>query len=288
MGPLDRPFAVIGATGQQGSAVVDALLERSAAVRALVRDPASPASKALANRGVELALADQADSAALRLALRDVAGLFLMTTFDDASGGTEAEVLRGGVVAEAASVAGVPHVVYSSVGGADRESGVPHFESKRRVELRLRELVPTSIVRPTFFMENLLRGLGDAEVVLRLPIPSDVPLQMIAVRDIGIISAAALLDPALVPADGLEIAGDTRTASEMATAIASVLRRPARFESLPLGAVAADTDRTAMFRWFSETPAYRADFETTRRLDPEVLDLRGWLRSLDTSERRGS
>jgi uncharacterized protein YbjT (DUF2867 family) len=55
---------------------------------------------------------------------------------------------------------GVPHVVFSSVGGAERESGVPHFDSKRRVEERLEQ----------------------------------IPLQLVAVRDIGLISASFLLD----------------------------------------------------------------------------------------------
>lgn len=53
---------VIGATGAQGIAVIDKLLEPAAdgspspyAVRALTRDPASRRAKLLADKGVELA-----------------------------------------------------------------------------------------------------------------------------------------------------------------------------------------------------------------------------------------
>jgi hypothetical protein len=46
-----------------------------------------------------------------------------------------------------------------------------------------------------------------------------------------------------------------------------------------IGALGSDTDRQAMFRWFVETPAYQADFDATRRIDPSVLDLTTWLRS---------
>ncbi len=54
-------------------------------------------------------------------------------------------------------------------------------------------------MRPTFFMENFTRALdsdeSDSEFVLRLPMPGTVPLQLIAVRDIGVVSAALPVDP---------------------------------------------------------------------------------------------
>jgi len=52
-------------------------------------------------------------------------------------------------VADAAVAANVPHVVYSSVGGADRRSGVPHFENKWEIEEYLRRTgPPTTVIRP--------------------------------------------------------------------------------------------------------------------------------------------
>jgi uncharacterized protein YbjT (DUF2867 family) len=274
------PFAVIGATGQQGGAVVDALLDAGEPVRALVRDPGSAKSVALSERGVTLSRADQEDPASLTEALRGVRGLFLMTSYDERDGGTEGETRRGRAVAESAARADVPLVVYSSVGGAERETGIPHFESKRRVEEVLTGLVPAVFVRPTFFMENLSRALGaeDApEFVLRLPIPGDVPMQMVAVADIGQVSAAALRDPASVPGGSVEIAGDEVAFADAAALIGRQLGKRGRFEALPLSVMDGDSDRQAMFQWFVDTPGYRADFAATRRLDPEVLDLPGWL-----------
>jgi uncharacterized protein YbjT (DUF2867 family) len=276
------PFAVLGATGQQGGAVVDALLDRGAPVRAIVRDPASDGGKALDSRGVDVVAGDQEDAEGMAAALTGVSGLFLMTTYDGTSGGTEGEIRRGRTVARAAARAGVPRVVYSSVGGADRDSGVPHFESKRVVEKALAEVVPVSFVRPAFFLENLARALGpsdDPEFVFRLPMRADVPLQMVAVRDIGIVSAAVLLDPGLLPGGSIEIAGDELTCAAIAERIGQYLGRPGRFEELPPAALGDDSDRQAMFRWFVETAAYQADFDATKRIDPGVLDLTGWLRS---------
>lgn len=272
------PYAVIGATGQQGGAVVDALLADSKPVRALVRDPASDKSRALADRGVTLVRADQDDADSLVAALDGVAALFLMTTFAGPAG-IEGEVTHGRAIADAAVEAGVPRVVYSSVGGAERKSGVPHFESKRRVEQHLAEVIPSSFVRPTFFMENFARalGAGDGEFVLRLPMSGSVPLQLIAVRDIGVVAAALLVDPSLIEGDAIEIAGEVLTGDQIADRIGSHLGRPSRFEALPIETLGGDADRTAMFRWFTETPAYDADFAATRSVDPSVLDLAGWL-----------
>ena len=270
------PIAVLGATGQQGSAVVDALLEAGKPVRAVVRDPGAPRARALASRGVEVVAGDQDHPDSLRDPLTGVASLFLMTTFDDDSG-TEGEVRRGVATADVAAAVGVPRVVYSSVGGAERESGVPHFESKRRVERHLTSLLPSVVVRPTFFMDNFAEQLtdGSGELVLRQPMPGDVPLQMIAVRDIGIVAAAALVDHDALGADALEIAGDELTGEEVAQRIGEHLGRPARFEQVPVDVL--PDDLSAMFRWFVETPAYQADLARTRAVDPTVLDLVGWL-----------
>ena len=273
-------FAVIGATGQQGGAVVDSLLAMGRPVRAIVRDVHSETAEELAFRGVSVVYGDQDKPDSLAEVLRDIRALFLMTTFSDDAGGTEGEARRGRAVAEAAARAEVAHVVYSSVGGAERHSGVPHFESKRRVEEALTELVPSSFIRPTFFMENLSRALGasDSEdFVLRLPIPGNVPIEMVAVADIGKVAVAVLLDPGVLPSGSVEIAGDTRTADEIAAIIGGRLKKAARFEELPLNVLDGDADRQAMFRWFVDTPAYQADFEATRQLDPEVLNLEAWV-----------
>jgi uncharacterized protein YbjT (DUF2867 family) len=275
----NRPIAVIGATGQQGGSAIDALLDAGAGVRALVRDPGSAAASALRTRGVELVVADQEDGETLAQGLAGVSALFFMTTFA-APDGTDGEVRRGRTVAEAAARAGVPHVVYSSVGGAERHTGIPHFESKRRVEERLSELVPATFLRPTFFMENLAPQLepdANDDVVVRLPMAADVPLQMVAVRDIGAAAARLLIDPAVVDGGAVEIAGDELTLAEVAERVGRVLGRRARFEEVPLEALGGDADLQAMFRWFGTVPAYQADLAATRRLVPGASDLETWL-----------
>src|SRR5438445_4976082 len=197
-----RTIAVAGATGAQGGAVVDALLEHGASVRALVRSTGSERARNLANRGVELVQIDMKDPASLSHALRGVDAFFFMTTpySDPQNPDLDGEIQQGVDFVDAATAAQVPHVVFSSVGGAERNSGVPHFESKRRVEEYLlgRGLAAT-IVRPVFFMDNFVSmapTVEGNELVVRLALPDGIKLQSIAARDIGVVAAAALLDPA--------------------------------------------------------------------------------------------
>jgi uncharacterized protein YbjT (DUF2867 family) len=271
------PIAVVGATGQQGGAVVDALLERGAPVRALVRDPARAAG--LAERGAELATVDLEDAASVREAFTGVSAVFAMTTMSGPDG-TDGEVRQGQKLADAARDAQVPHLVYSSVGGAERHTGIPHFESKWRVEEYLSKVgVPTVVVRPAFFMENFASGFapqadGDT-LVLRAPLAPDVPLQMIAVTDIGVAAAAALLDPAAVPGGAVEIAGDERTGAQIAEIFGRARGLRARFEQLPLEEL--DPDAAAMFAWLQRSPAYQADFDLTQALVGDVTDLPSWV-----------
>src|SRR5436190_9411907 len=230
-----RTIAVAGATGAQGGAVVDALLEKGASVRALVRSTGSERARNLADRGVELAQIDVKDPASLNNALRGVDAFFFMTTpYGSQAPDIDGEIQQGVDFADAAAAAQVPHVVFSSVGGAERNSGVPHFESKRRVEEHLlgRGLSVT-IVRPVFFMDNFLSmapTVEGNELVLRLPVPDGIKLQTVAVRDIGVVAAAALLDPAAVSAT-IEIAGDELTGSEIAAIFGVQVGLSARYEA---------------------------------------------------------
>jgi uncharacterized protein YbjT (DUF2867 family) len=271
------PVAVVGATGQQGSATVDALLDRGIPVRALTRNTDGASARALAERGVEVVSADLAAPETVRRAFDGAAAVFAMTTFGGPDG-TDGEVAQGKVISDAAQAAGLPFLLFSSVGGAERHSGIPHFESKGRIEALLSSGVPLNIVRPTFFMENLLHMIGrdGDEWSVRLPLPGDVPLQMISVRDIGKAAAALLAsrDPEAAP---VEIAGDELTGEQITERLGRRLGARARFVELPLEALGDDEDSKAMFQWFTKLPAYRAHFERTRELVPDVEDLATWL-----------
>ncbi|AFV90121.1 MAG: NmrA/HSCARG family protein [Acidipropionibacterium acidipropionici] len=272
---------VVGATGHQGGATVTALLEAGAHVRALVRDVTSQSAQNLAARGTELVIADLDRPDGLVPALAGVDVLFVMATFTGPNG-TAGETSQGRAIGDAAQAAGVSRIVYSSVGGAERHTGIPHFESKRRIEEYLETLAPsTTFIRPTFFMDNFLHNseptVEDGTVVVRLPLPAGIPLQMVSVRDVGRAAAHALLTPSDVPGDTVELVGDELTGEQIAAAFGDVEGLPARYEPIPVEALADKPDQQAMFSWFAQLPAYRGDAQTSRALVPDLLDLRGWL-----------
>ena len=120
------------------------------------RDPkpwANPKAKSLAARGVELVKGDFDDVASLRKALAGVSAAFSVQQWTE-KGGTEAEELHGKRFADAVKASGSPHLVYSSAEGAERNSGLAHYESKWAIEQHIRELgLPATILRPVGFMD---------------------------------------------------------------------------------------------------------------------------------------
>lgn len=278
----DEPIAVVGATGEQGGAVVRTLLARGTPTRAIVRDPDAERARALVAAGAQLVVADLTDESSLRAAFDGAPAVFAMASRTP-DGGVEAEAEHGKAIARAAAAVAVPHVVYSSVGGVERHSGIPHFENKLEVEQTLLELgVPCTFIRPAFFMDNFVRFMAPAEengtIVLRLPMPGDVPLQMIAVVDVAAVSVVALLEPGRVPDGAIEIAGDELTCEQAAATFGDLRGLPARFEELPTTVL--DDDMQAMFEWFAIPPAYQADLAATRALDPRVLTFAHWLKTV--------
>jgi uncharacterized protein YbjT (DUF2867 family) len=268
------PVTVIGATGQQGGAVVEALLNQAVPVRAATRNPNGDKARALARRGVEVVYADLEDVRSTRAAFDGAAAAFAMTTHDGPDGPAR-EVAHGRVTAAAGRL---PFLLYSSVGGADRGSGVPHFESKHVIEELLRQAVPVTFVRPTYFMETLrlmIRRDRD-RIDLAMPLPGDVAVQLISVRDVGRVAAALLLkgDPAAAP---VEIAGDELTGEQIAQRISHASGSAAGYVPLPPDVLGDDEDLKAMFGWLARIPAYQADFARTRELVPDLEDIPRWL-----------
>ena len=143
---------VIGARGKQGGALARGLLERGHKVRAITRDPTSSQAKLLANAGAALVEASIEDTTAITKALEGATSLFAVTV---PFGNTDAETRQGIAAVEAAKAAGV-HLVFTSVGSANRQTGVPHFDSKYEVEKHIAKVgVRATILAPVAFMENL-------------------------------------------------------------------------------------------------------------------------------------
>src|SRR5258707_1882279 len=152
----DRTILITGATGNQGGAVAQALQSSGFRLRGLTRKPESERATALARRGVDIVKGDLDDEATLRRALAGAWGVFGVQNAAEA--GVQREEEQGKRLATLAREAGVEHYVYTSVGSADKRTGVPHFDNKWRIEETVRGLrFPSHVIlRPVFFMENLV------------------------------------------------------------------------------------------------------------------------------------
>lgn len=254
-----KTILVTGATGKQGGAVLRHLQGSAFKLRALTRKPESEAAQALAAEGIEVIQGDLDDVESLKAALKDVWGVFAVQNTWEA--GVEREEEQGKRLARLAREAGVQHFVYTSVGSAERETGVPHFDNKWRVENEVRALgFPSHVIlRPVFFMENLPSPWflnGDA---LGTAMKPDTKLQMVAVDDIGRVGARAFTDAAKLNGREIEIAGDEVTMAQAAAVLSKSLGRDIQFVEYPITAVRQQSeDMALMLEWF-ERVGYGAD-----------------------------
>jgi uncharacterized protein YbjT (DUF2867 family) len=286
MNTTKKTILVTGATGQQGGAVVRRLRAKGWQVRALSRNLNKPTAQALAKQGVTVMQGDLDDDESLLRALEGVYGVFSVQTIGEQ--GTEGEVSQGKALANAAYAAGVEHFVYSSVGGADRKSGVPHFESKWNVEQHIRSLpLAHTILRPTFFMENFLfnrPALQDEILTLAVTIRPETKLQMTTVDDIGAFAALAFEHPQDFQGKDLELAGDELTLPQVAEIFSQVTGRPTRFVEADREQLRSfSEDLAMMFTWFDDY-GYAADIPALRALYPQLTSFEKWVSSKQWKE----
>lgn len=291
MNRTSSEILVTGATGTQGGCVVRSLLKVGFNVRALCRNPESPAARALAERGVRVIRGDLEDRASLEAAMKGVHGVFGVQNFWEgiptSKLGEEGEIRQGKNLLDAAGAAGVQHFVQSSGAGVTVAPELPVNRSKLVIEDHARSLrIPCTIIRGVFFMDNfnnpswgfhgpLLQGR------LEVPFAPETRLQMLAVEDLGHFVAMAFTRPQDFVGAIFDLAGDQLTMLEIGEAFTRVMGRPVRFaggpERLePLRQM--DADLGDLFRVVIYERGFRAFLPALRALHPEMLTFERYLR----------
>ena len=201
MASNDRKLiAVIGATGQQGGAVVRALQASGQfKVRVLTRNPGK--HRDLADEVVEADL-DRRES--LKAAFEGAHGVFLVT-FNSWQEG--AELRQATAAVGAAKEAGVQHFIWSTLPDAEKISGgkfhVPHFTGKAKADRTVKEagFVNHTFVIAPFFYQNLVGALApqkqaDGSMGWALPVdPTVRGIHMGDISELGNIVAGAFAHP---------------------------------------------------------------------------------------------
>jgi uncharacterized protein YbjT (DUF2867 family) len=201
MASNDRKLiAVIGATGNQGGAVLRALQAGSQfKVRALTRNPRK--HRELAEEVVELDL-DRPET--LRAAFDGAHGVFLVTNFWEQGAD---ELKQATAAVRAAKDAGVEHFIWSTLPDVEAIGGgkfhVPHFTGKAKIDRIVKEAgfaYHTFVIAP-FFYQNLVGAVApqkqeDGTLGWVVPLDPDVRcIHMGDISELGAIVAGAFADP---------------------------------------------------------------------------------------------
>lgn len=280
---------VTGATGKQGGAVADKLLSNGHEVRALSRRVDSDAAESLREQGAEVVAGTLDDLDSLRRAADGVDAIFGMTTpFEE---GMDAEIRQGKNLVDVAGATGA-RLVFTSVGWAYRNTGIPHFETKWQTEQYLTsKAILHTILGPAYFMENLIAPWSVPAIreqgVVAMPLSAGVPQAAIAVDNIADVAVYALENPEEMNGKRFDLAGDTLTGPEIAAALSEITGRQIGYYDVPKTAV-DNEDLRLMYEWYeAERPT--VDIEGLKATFPDIhfYTWREWLESQNWNELLG-
>lgn len=223
-------FVITGATGNTGSVIAEKLLAQGEKVRVIGRDAGRLAR--FVQKGAEAFPADVTDAAALSGAFDGASGVFAMIPPNMASPdplGFQERV--SDALASALRQASVTHAVVLSSVGADKGKKTGPVVGLHNLEQKLNLLAGLNAVylRAGYFMENLL---SQVEVIRRFgilggPLRADLPVAMIATRDIGATSAEILRKRDFTGKQARELLGQRNLdCKEAASVIGKAIGKP--------------------------------------------------------------
>jgi uncharacterized protein YbjT (DUF2867 family) len=226
-------YAITAVTGHVGGATARHLLAAGAAVRVTVRDPAREPE--WTGRGAAVAIADFHDHAALTAALDGCDGAFVMLpTVPTASDADHRRLAES--IAAAVADSGLRHVVALSSVGADLAEGTGPIRWLHHLEDRLSGTgAVVSALRSPHFQEKVEDVLPAATTAGVYPVFGDsaeIPIPMIATRDVGL-AAAELLRSAPGTSQVIDLEAPAYTERDVAETLGTVLGRPLQVVTIP-------------------------------------------------------
>ncbi len=190
-------YTVLGATGHIGSVITRRLLEKGEKVRAVGRNTSR--LQPLVQKGAEAFIADVNDSDALVRAFEGARAAFLMIppglNSPDYRQNQEHETDS---ISKAVKTGGLHYAVNLSSFGAQVPTGTGPISGLYRSEQKLNAVEKLNVlhVRAGYFFENHLAAMGMIQTMGLYggALKPDLPIPMIATRDIGEYAAKRLLN----------------------------------------------------------------------------------------------
>lgn len=225
---------ITGITGNQGGALAKHLSGPDFRIVGLTRNAQSVKAKNLMAQGVEIIEGDLDNHHSFKDHLSNIDIFFLVQGFEQ---GAKKEIEQARNLVDLIKEYHVPYLVYSSVLGADLNSGIPHFESKYSIENYIKKSqLDYTTLRPASFMENLLnpevlKRLKKGKLVL--PLNKNTIQQLISTEDIGKIAARIITNISQHKGQTINLVTDQKSALEQAEAISKGLNHPVSYQKLP-------------------------------------------------------
>lgn len=223
-------FAITGATGNTGSVIAAKLLARGENVRVIGRDAGRLAG--LAQKGAEAFVADVTDAAALTKAFTGAKAVYAMIPTNAASPDVSGYQERvSDALVTAIKNAAVGHAVVLSSVGADKPEKTGPVVGLHNLEKKLSSVAALHAlyIRAGYFMQNTLAQIAVIKNfgVLGGPLRADLPVAMIAARDIGDWAAEELLRLSFIGKQARELLGQRDvTYQEVASVIGKAIGKP--------------------------------------------------------------
>jgi uncharacterized protein YbjT (DUF2867 family) len=252
---MQKTIFVTGSSGNQGGAVVTSLIKNGFKVKALTRKPDSVKGLHLLKQNAEVVKGDLNELDSFRNHLKGVDGIFSVQAFEK---GIEMEIKQGIDLANLAKENGVGHFLYSSVAGADLNTGIPHFESKLKIENHIKQIgLPFTIIRPAFLFENFLLPPVKSRIekgTLSSPIKANRMQQLVGSVDIGEFSADIFLNKDKYLGKTITVGIEEMNMQQVASIFTEVLGREIKYQKLPMiiTRLVMGKDLYKMFKWFNE------------------------------------
>ena len=271
---------VVGATGTHGRSIAMRLLKAGWRVRGVCRNTGNEQAAALRAAGAELVSADLDKPEIVNAAIAgsDVVVSVIASLQNKFDIG---QATQGIHVAEAAALAGVKHFVYSSV--LAPRSGIMGHGSKIAIQERILELgLPATILHPCFFMENLLTHfpakMENGAIIVALPIPATVRMELVAVDDIARVAELVLAAPKDYIGKGLNLVSDEKTVQEMHDIIGRVTGKPVVPVQIPLEGLAQGWPQGVPMLKLLSRGERHGDNTTMKKLIGTPTDFATWVK----------
>ncbi len=290
MDKKDKIILVTGATGKQGGSVARHLLADGWSVRALTRSPDKPEANQLKELGAEIIQGDLDNPSTLEPAVSGVYGVFSVQQYWGK--GVDVEVKEGMALVDAAKKTGVAHFIYSSVGGAERKTGIPFYESKFQIETYVKKSnLKWTILRPTYFMENLLASEMLDNIYngnFPFPLETEMSMQLLAVDDIGAMVTLMFNNPDIFIGKAIELAGDEVTGTQMAEVLSKVIGKTVTYQEIPVESLhQVSADYEMMFDWMNRR-GYAADIESLQKMLPDLKTFEAWASTISWEKKEAA